>query len=112
MDLAVMVGTFVMQVVREWCPSTTRPLLPTITEWVGYVVPGGVLPPFHTIVARTERRVQRTLPCGPYSFGTKSFGGHRGGMGVCNVECSSWPLGRKVPIANRLHFSVKRDALM
>ena len=32
MYLAVMVGTFVKQVVREWCPSTTGPLLPTMTD--------------------------------------------------------------------------------
>jgi hypothetical protein len=32
MYLAVMVGKFVNQVVREWCPSTTGPLLPTMTD--------------------------------------------------------------------------------
>ena len=32
MCLAVMVGKFVKQVVREWCPSTTGPLLPTMTN--------------------------------------------------------------------------------
>ena len=32
MYLAVMVGKFVKQVVREWCPSTTGPLLPTMTD--------------------------------------------------------------------------------
>ena len=32
MYLAVMVGKFVKQVVREWCPSTIGPLLPTITD--------------------------------------------------------------------------------
>ena len=32
MYLAAMVGRFVKQVVREWCPSTTGPLLPTITD--------------------------------------------------------------------------------
>ena len=63
---AMLVGKFVAQVVREWCPSTTRPLLPTMTEWAGYVVPRDVLPPLHNIVARTERLVQRTLPFGPY----------------------------------------------
>ena len=26
------VGTFVKQDVREWCPSTTGPLLPTMTD--------------------------------------------------------------------------------
>ena len=25
-------GKFVQQDVREWCPSTTRPLLPTVTD--------------------------------------------------------------------------------
>ena len=30
--LAVMVGKLVKQVVREWCPSTTGPLLPTMTD--------------------------------------------------------------------------------
>ena len=29
---AVMVGKFVKRVVREWCPSTTGPLLPTMTD--------------------------------------------------------------------------------
>ena len=32
MYLAVMVDKFVKQVVREWCPSTTGPLLPTMTD--------------------------------------------------------------------------------
>ena len=32
MYFAVMVGKFVKQVVREWCPSTTGPLLPTMTD--------------------------------------------------------------------------------
>ena len=30
--LAVLVGQIVEQDVREWCPSTTRPLLPTMTD--------------------------------------------------------------------------------
>ena len=38
MYLVIMVGKFVKQVVREWCPSTTGPLLPTMTEWAGYLV--------------------------------------------------------------------------
>ena len=66
MYLVVLVGKFVKQVVRERCPSTTGPLLATMTEWAGYLVPRDVLPPFHNIVARTERRVQRTLPFGLY----------------------------------------------
>ena len=32
MYLAVLVGKFVKQVVCEWCPSTTGPLLPTMTD--------------------------------------------------------------------------------
>ena len=32
MYLATMVGKFVKQVVREWCPSTTGPPLPTMTD--------------------------------------------------------------------------------
>ena len=32
MYLAVMVGKFVKQIVREWCPSTKGPLLPTMTD--------------------------------------------------------------------------------
>ena len=32
MYLAGMVGKFAKQVVREWCPSTTGPLLPTMTD--------------------------------------------------------------------------------
>ena len=58
MYLAVMVGKFVKQVVREWCPSTTGPLSPTMTEWAGYLVPRDVLPPFHKMVAGTVRHVQ------------------------------------------------------
>ena len=57
MYLAVMVGKFVKQVVREWCPSTTGPLLPTMTEWAGYLVPWDVLLPFHNIVARAPNGV-------------------------------------------------------
>ena len=88
MYLAVMVGKFVKRVVREWCPSTTGPLLPTMTEWAGYLVPGDVLPAFHNIVACTERRVQRTLPFGPYYFGTKLFVGHGGGGGyISRTRC-------------------------
>ena len=41
MYLAVMVGKCVKQVVREWCPSTTGPLLPTITDSV--LAPGNDL---------------------------------------------------------------------
>ena len=66
MYLAGLVGRLVKQVVREWRPSTKGPLLPTMTEWAGYLVTRDVLPPFHNIVARTERRVQRTLPFGPH----------------------------------------------
>ena len=29
---AAMVGKFVKQVVREWCPGTAGPLLPTMTD--------------------------------------------------------------------------------
>ena len=32
MHLAVMVGKFVKQDMREWCPSTTGALLPTMTD--------------------------------------------------------------------------------
>ena len=32
--LAVLVGTFVKQVVREWWPSITGPLLPPMTDFV------------------------------------------------------------------------------
>ena len=39
MYLAVLLGKFVQPVVTEWCPSTTGPLLPTMTEWAGYLVP-------------------------------------------------------------------------
>ena len=32
MYVAVIVGKFVKQVMKEWCPSTTGPLLPTMTD--------------------------------------------------------------------------------
>ena len=32
MRLAVMLGKFVKQIVREWCPSTVGPLLPSMTD--------------------------------------------------------------------------------
>ena len=32
MHLAVMVGKFAKQDLKEWCPSTTGPLLPTVTD--------------------------------------------------------------------------------
>ena len=38
MHLAMIVGKFVKQDGREWCPSTTGPLLPTITH--SLLVPG------------------------------------------------------------------------
>ena len=59
---AVMMGTFVKQIVREWCPSTTGPLLPTMTEWAGYLVPGDVLPPFHNIVVRPKTACSTNTP--------------------------------------------------
>ena len=34
MYLAVLVGKFVKQVVRAWCPSPTGPLLPTMTDFL------------------------------------------------------------------------------
>ena len=40
MYLAVMVGKFVKQVVREWCPSTTGPLLSTMTDGLGILCLG------------------------------------------------------------------------
>ena len=36
--LAVMVGKIIEQDLREWCPSTTGPLLPTMTD--SLLVPG------------------------------------------------------------------------
>ena len=42
MYVAVMVGTFVKQDVREWYPSTTGPLFPTITD--SLLAPGWVRP--------------------------------------------------------------------
>ena len=54
----------------------------------GCVVPRDVLPLFRNIAARTERRVQRTLPFGPYFLRTKLFVGHRGqGVFVCLCLC-------------------------
>ena len=59
-------------------------------EWAGYLVPRDVLPPFHNIVAHTERRVHRTLLFGLYFLRTKLFIGHGGG-GVPARECR--PIG-------------------
>ena len=42
MYLAVLVGKFVKHVVREWCPSTTGPLLPTMTN--SLLAPGREVP--------------------------------------------------------------------
>ena len=74
---------FVKQDVREWSPSTTGPLLPTMIDCLlapAREVPRDVLPPFHNIVGRTERRIQRTLPFGPLFLRAKLFVGHgRGG---------------------------------
>ena len=50
MYLVVMVGKFAKQAVREWCPSTTGPLLPTITD--------SLLAP-----ARMAHHVFRRVPC-------------------------------------------------
>ena len=72
MYLAVMVGKFVKQDVREWCPSTTGPLLPTMTD-SGYLVLRDVLPEFHNIPMHTERRVPRTLLFRPLSKGTHGW---------------------------------------
>ena len=59
-------------------------------ERVGCLVPRDVLLPLHNIGARTERRVQRTLPFRPYFLGTKLFVGHGGGGGECAGECADW----------------------
>ena len=50
-------------------------------EWADYLVPRDVLPPFHNMVARTERCVQRTLESRPYFLRTKLFVG-QGGRGT------------------------------
>ena len=47
-------------------------------EWAGCLVSRDVLLPFRNIVARTERRVQRTRPFRPYFFSTKLFVGRKG----------------------------------
>ena len=54
-------------------------------EWAGCIVPRDVLPPFRNIVARTERIVQRTLPCGPYFLRTNLFVGHGGAGGTARA---------------------------
>ena len=83
MYLAVQVGKFVKQVVRECCPSTTAPLLPTMTEWAGYLVPRDVLPPFYNIVVRTEQCINKhscsdRINLGPNcSLDTGGVGGRR-----------------------------------
>ena len=41
MHLAIMVGKFVKQDVREWYPSTTGPLLPTMIDGLGILCLGG-----------------------------------------------------------------------
>ena len=64
-------------------------------EWVGYLVRRDVIPPFHSIVARTERHVQRTLPFGPSFLRTKLFAGHRwGGCRICpSLSLGPWGQG-------------------
>ena len=57
MYLAVMVGKFVKQDVREWCPSTKGPLLPTMTDSLLAPGLGGAVQAVPPIlpVARTRR---------------------------------------------------------
>ena len=50
MYLAVMVGKFVKQVVRGWCPSPTRPLLPSMTD--------SLLAPGREVLYKGYRHVQ------------------------------------------------------
>ena len=52
----------------NWKPPSHYALGPF--EWAGCLVPWDVLPPFHNIVARTKRCVQRTLLFGPYFLTT------------------------------------------
>ena len=69
---AGMVGKFVKQVVREWCPSTTKPLLSTMTD--SLLAPGrGVL----------YKRYHHFCPCqeqeGPQARGACSNFPHEAG---------------------------------
>ena len=49
MHLAVMVGRFVKHEAREWYPSTTRPLLPTMTNGLGILRSGMCYRSFTTL---------------------------------------------------------------
>ena len=63
MYLAVMVGKFVKQVVREWCPSTTGPLSPTMTlKGLGILCRGTCYRRF-TILSRAPNGVSNEHSC-------------------------------------------------
>ena len=87
MYLAVMVGKFVICNLREWCPSTTGPLLPTITD--------SLLAPGREVL---HKRYHHFCPCqeqkGPKAQGACSTFPHEAGsqqgllLWGCTVRCA------------------------
>ena len=75
MYLAVLVGKFVKQVVSEWCPSTTGPLLPTMTD--------SLLAPSRGVLYKVRNKGCHFCPCeeqeGPKAWGACSAFPHEAG---------------------------------
>ena len=76
MYLAVLVGKFVKQVVREWCHSTTGPLLPTMTD--------SLLAPGRGVLYKVCNKGRHFCPCeeqeGPKAWGACSAFLHEAGL--------------------------------
>ena len=82
MYFGVMVDKFAKQVVREWCPSTTGPLLPTMTDTL--LAPGWEV---------LYKRYHHICPCqereGPQARGACSTFTHEAGpqQGFYSEKC-------------------------
>ena len=67
MHLEIMVGKIVKQDVREWYPSTTAPLLPTMPDGLGFLCFGMCYGSFTTL-SRTPNGVSNKHSCSDHIF--------------------------------------------
>ena len=85
MHLAVMVGKFVKQHARKWYPSTTGPLLPTVTDGLGILCLGMCCQRF-TILSRAPNGMSNE-----HSHSDRIDLGHGGGGGAGGYCAASQP---------------------
>ena len=85
MYLEVMVGKFVKQDVREWCPSTTGPLLPTMTD--SLLAPGQA--PIVDSMVVGHCRMDKVQLTGVYDENASAA---QGPASWANARRRTWPL--------------------